>query len=54
MFEHQKILDQIEQLVERLPYKSVKIEVELPGQTLALTKDRSRPIGFYHEEVKNK
>lgn len=38
MFEHQKILDKIERLVEQLPYKSVKIEVELPEQTLTLTK----------------
>lgn len=40
MFEHQKILDEIEQLVERLPYKSVKIEVEQQDETLVLTKDR--------------
>lgn len=46
MFEHQKILDKIEQLVEKLPYKSVKIEVELPEQTLTLTKERQRSIGF--------
>lgn len=46
MFEHQKILDKIEQLVEKLPYKSVKIEVELPEQTLVLTKDRRRLIGY--------
>lgn len=46
MFEHQKILDKIEKLVEQLPYRSVKIEVELQDQTLVLTKERERPIGF--------
>ena len=52
MFEHQKILDKIEQLVEKLPYRSVRIEVELPEQTLVLTKDRQCLIGFqYGEEV---
>ena len=47
MFEHQKILSKIEQWVEKLPYSSVKIEVEMHnGQTLILQKDRQRPIGF--------
>lgn len=46
MFEHQKILDKIEKLVEQLPYRSVKIEVELRDQTLVLTKEREHPIGF--------
>lgn len=50
MFEHQKILDKIEQLVEKLPYRSVRIEVALPEQTLTLTKDRQRPIGFLENE----
>ena len=50
MFEHQKILDKIEQLVEKLHYRSVRIEVELPEQTLTLTKDRQRPIGFLENE----
>ena len=50
MFEHQKILDKIEKLVEQLPYRSVKIEVELQDQTLVLTKDRQRPIGFIANE----
>ena len=52
MFEHQKILDKIEKLVEQLPYQSVKIEVKLPDQTLVLTKDRLRPIGFSYDEEK--
>ena len=47
MFEHKKVLNQIEQLVEKLPYSSVKIEVEMRnGEQLVLTKDRQRPIGF--------
>lgn len=54
MFEYQEILDKIEQLVERLPYKSVKIEVELQDQTLVLTKERQHPIGFRYEEVSTK
>ena len=29
MYEHQKILNKIERLVDQLPYRSVKIEVEL-------------------------
>lgn len=46
MFEQQHILNKIEQWAERLPYKSLKIEVELPNQTLVLEKSKSRPIGF--------
>lgn len=47
MFEQQKILNKIEQWVEKLPYMSVRIEVELPEQTLVLTKERpQRKIGF--------
>lgn len=50
MFEHQKILDKIEKLVEQLPYRSVRIEVELPRQTLTLTKERQSPMGFLPNE----
>lgn len=47
MFEHQKILNKIEQWVEKLPYASVKIEVEMRnGEMLVLNKDRQRLIGF--------
>jgi hypothetical protein len=47
MFEHQKVLNKIEQWVEKLPYSSVKIEVEMrSGEVLVLAKDRQRPIGF--------
>lgn len=46
MYEENRILDKIEQLVDKLPYRSVRIEVELPDKTVVLTKDRQRPIGF--------
>lgn len=46
MFEQQKILNKIEQWADRLPYNSLKIEVELPNQTLVLVKSKQRPIGF--------
>ena len=46
MCEENFILTKIEKLVDKLPYKSVKIEVELDNKTLVLTKDRQRPIGF--------
>lgn len=46
MYEENRILSKIEQLVDKLPYKSVRIEVELPDKTVVLTKDRHRPIGF--------
>lgn len=43
MFEQQHILKKIEQWAERLPYQSLKIEVELSNQTLTLEKTRQRP-----------
>lgn len=46
MFEQQYILNKIEQWAERLPYQSLKIEVELSNQILTLEKTRQRPIGF--------
>lgn len=46
MFEQQYILNKIEQWADRLPYQSLKIEVELSNQTLTLAKTRQRPIGF--------
>ena len=49
MFEYGYILSKIEQWVENLPYRSVRIEVELPDQTIVPTKDRRRPIGFTTE-----
>ena len=46
MYEYQKILNQIERLVDQLPYQSVKIEVELKDQTLTLQKDKPKQVGF--------
>lgn len=46
MFEQQYVLSKIEQWAERLPYRTLRIEVELPGQTLTLEKCKARPIGF--------
>ncbi len=46
MFEQKYILNKIEQWAERLPYKTLKIEVELPNQSLVLEKTRNRPVGF--------
>ena len=48
MFEQQYVLSKIEQWAERLPYNTLRIEVELPGQTLTLEKCTARPIGFTH------
>ncbi|MBR4290682.1 MAG: hypothetical protein IKT52_08595 [Oscillospiraceae bacterium] len=50
MYEENLILSEIEKLVDQLPYRSVKIEVELDDKTLTLTKDRQRPIGFITDE----
>lgn len=50
MYEENVILSQIEELADKLPYRTVKIEIELADKTLTLTKDRQRPIGFSREE----
>ena len=50
MYEHQKILNKIERLVDQLPYKSVKIEVELKDQTLVLQKDKQKQCGFIKDQ----
>lgn len=54
MFEQKYILNKIEQWAERLPYKTLKIEVELPNQFLVLEKTRNRPVGFAPPMVKGK
>ena len=46
MYEENFVLKKIEQWVDKLPYKWVKIEVELPGKTLVLEKNRPNQIGF--------
>ena len=50
MYEENLVLKKIEQWVDKLPYKHVKIEVELPEKTLTLEKKKSSPIGFYPEQ----
>lgn len=49
MYEENRILDKIEQLVDKLPYRTVRIEVELPDKTVVLTKDKQRLIGFWSD-----
>lgn len=46
MYEHQKILNKIEKLVDQLPYLSAKIEITLKDQTLTLEKERAPQVGF--------
>ncbi len=46
IFEKAGVSSQIEQLVEKLPYCFVKVEIELPSVTLVLEKARRRTIGF--------
>lgn len=46
MYEYQKILTKIERLVDQLPYRSVKIEVEMKDQTLVLQKEKQNQCGF--------
>jgi hypothetical protein len=46
VFEQQHILNKIEEWAERLPYKTLKIEIQLPDQTLTLEKEKTRSIGF--------
>ncbi len=50
MFEQRKALQKIEYWAEKLPYKSLRIEVELPDQTLTLCKTKARPIGFVNTQ----
>lgn len=50
MYEHQKILNKIERLVDQLPYQSVKIEVELKDQTLILQKEKPKQCGFIKDQ----
>lgn len=46
MNEYQKALSKIESWCDRLPYKSLKIEIQLPNQTLVLEKSKRNQIGF--------
>lgn len=47
MHEHQAILNKIEQWVDKLPYQSVRIEVQLKEETLTLEKERPAKCGFF-------
>lgn len=49
MFEFRNVLSKIERLVDQLPYRSVKIEIELKDQTLILEKEKTKPCGFIKE-----
>ncbi len=46
MFEQRYVLGKIEQWAEKLPYRTLRIEVELPGQSLTLEKSKAPAIGF--------
>lgn len=46
MNEFQKALSKIESWCDRLPYKSLRIEIELPNQTMVLEKTKRNRIGF--------
>lgn len=46
MFDQLTILRKIEQWVDKLPYLTVEIRIELPDETITLTKDKQRKIGF--------
>lgn len=50
MFEQQKILNKIEYWVEKIPYKAVRIEIEMKDQTLVLNKEKPQAIGFRYED----
>ena len=47
MYEENQILSKIEKLVEKIPYRSVAIRIELPDKTLELQKEKRNPIGFH-------
>ena len=47
MYEENQILTKIEKLVEKMPYRSVAIRIELPDKTLKLQKEKRNPIGFH-------
>lgn len=52
MFEQQHILNKIEHWIDKLPYKSAKVEIVMQNQTLTLEKDKQNPIGFQTQERK--
>lgn len=46
MYEEARVLSKIEALVDKPPYKTAEIRIEMADKTYTLTKDRKRPIGF--------
>lgn len=46
MFKYQTILRKIEQWVDKLPYQAVETRIELPQETIVLSKERQKKIGF--------
>ena len=46
MYEENRILSKIEDLVDKLPYKTAEIRIQMADKTYTLTKDKPVQIGF--------
>ena len=46
MYEEAYVLKKIEQWVDKLPYRTAEIRIEIDNKTYTLTKNRQQPIGF--------
>ena len=46
MLKHQTVLRKIEELVDKLPYRTAEIRIEMPNETIVLSKEKRRKIGF--------
>ena len=46
MYEENRVLAKIEALVDKLPYKTAEVRIEMQDKTYTLTKDRKRSAGF--------
>lgn len=46
MYEENFVLRKIEQWVDKLPYRTAEIRIEMANKTYTLVKDKPRPIGF--------
>lgn len=51
MNEENRVLGKIEYWVDKLPYKTAEIRIEMADKTYTLTKDKKRPIGFATSQV---
>lgn len=51
MPKEQYVLDKIEQWANKLPYKTLKIEIETRDSYFVLEKTKQNPIGFRSKEV---